>query len=225
MNLLEVRDVGIAFGDRTLYQHLSFDLKAGTTLALLGPNGVGKTSLIRALLGKISTTGGKITWPQGTPRIAYVPQLRSDGPGGALSIAEFVGLSFDQGLRPWLTRSEKQQVAAVLARCNLTHLARQRMSDASGGEQQRAYLAQALIRQPELLILDESTANMDVDAKEVIMRTVADEQQRRGTTVIMVTHDLPLAGEFADAALTLSRGSDRAAYSADVPDAIGGVAS
>ena len=225
MNLLEVRDVGIAFGGRTLYQHLSFDLRAGTTLALLGPNGVGKTSLIRALLGKINITAGSITWPHDVPRIAYVPQLRSNGPGGALSITEFVGLSFDQGIRPWLSRQEKQQIAQVLERCNLTHLAKQRMSDASGGEQQRAYLAQALLRQPELLILDESTANMDVDAKEVIMQTVADEQKQRGTTVIMVTHDLPLAGEFADAALTLSRGSDQAAYSDDVPEAIGGVAS
>ena len=205
MIILDGKDIGIKFDDRWLYQKVNFQLIQGHNLALIGDNGVGKTTMIRAMLGKIPLTTGEFVWHDNVNRkIAYVPQYRPDMQAFPLRIRDFVALTFDRGLRPWLSKVEKQRLTTVLAITNLTDIADNRIDNASGGERQRAYLAQALVSNPDILILDEATANLDNVAKYALMNVVHDYQQQYQLTTIMVSHDIDIMQKYADEYLLLT---------------------
>jgi zinc/manganese transport system ATP-binding protein len=167
---------------------------------------VGKTTLVRAILGQIRLTTGQINWPAGKPVISYVPQYRAEADAFSLRIADFVALSFDHGLVPWLRRAEQGKLTAVLAQTGLTTIANRRIDTASGGERQRAYLAQALVRSPQLLILDEATANLDGKAKFSLMDLVRAQQRDRQLSVLMISHDPEIVRAYADTELHLQAG-------------------
>ncbi len=204
--ILSGEDVAIQMGNRRLYSGVSFALHQGEMLALTGENGVGKTTLVRAIMGQVHPVQGRIQWAQARPVMSYVPQYRAEADAFGLRIIDFVGLSFDQGFRPWLSRVEKSVLATVLAQTGLTDIATRRMDTASGGERQRAYLAQALVRQPQLLILDEATANLDVDAKFELMDAVATQQHQANLGVLLISHDPEIVARYADATLHLQAG-------------------
>lgn len=206
MMILDGKDIGIKFDDRWLYQKVNFQLNQAHNLALIGDNGVGKTTMIRAMLGKIPLTTGEFKWyDDGQHKIAYVPQYRPDMQAFPLRIRDFVGLTFDQGLRPWLSKEEKNRLQHILAITNLTSIADQRIDRASGGERQRAYLAQALVQKPNVLILDEATANLDNVAKYGLMDVVAAYQENYQLTTIMVSHDIDIMQRYADEYLLLTK--------------------
>lgn len=206
MIILDGKDIGIKFDDRWLYQKVNFRLEQGHNLALIGDNGVGKTTMIRAMLGKVPLTTGEFIWHDDSNRkIAYVPQYRPDMQAFPLRVSDFVALTFDQGLRPWLSKLEKQRLTAILAITNLTEIADQRIDNASGGERQRAYLAQALVQNPDILILDEVTANLDNVAKYALMDVVKNYQHQYQLTVIMVSHDIDIMKKYADEYLLLTK--------------------
>lgn len=211
MPLLELQNISMTFDKRTLYKGVNWQLHAGKTHALLGENGVGKTTLVRIILGRLRPSGGQVLWPQGQPRYAYVPQGRTSATQFGLSIRAFVALSFDSGWRPWLTAAEKQALDEVLAACVLSSIADNRIAAASGGERQRAYLAQALLRQPQLLILDEATASMDPVSKEQMMQVIQTYQRQHQASVLMISHDIPLVREYADDYLLLTADGGTAA--------------
>lgn len=202
--------VGIAFGDRWLYREVDFELRKKRVLAVIGDNGAGKTTLIRALLGQQSLTAGNLMWEDDDNVIRYVPQERPDAQNFPLQIADFVALSNDQGWRPWMTTAEKAHLAHILADTNLTKLAKQRIDLASGGERQRAYLAQALLSDPSVLILDEATANLDNVAKYELMNVVRHYRDHHDLSIVMISHDLDIIKEYADDYLLLR--SDRSEF-------------
>lgn len=204
MPLLELQNISMTFDGRTLYRDVNWQLHAGKTSALLGENGVGKTTLVRIILNRLRPSSGQVLWPQGQPRYAYVPQGRVSATQFGLSIRAFVALTFDSGWRPWLTTAEKQALDEVLAACALSSIANSRIDEASGGERQRAYLAQALLREPELLILDEATANMDPVSKEQMMQVIQTYQRQHQASVLMISHDIPLVRKYADDYLLLT---------------------
>ena len=107
-------------------------------------------------------------------------------------------------MRPWLTATEKEKLSHVLADTHLTKLAISCSDTASGGERQRAYLAQALVQKPNVLILDEATANLDNVAKFELMDVIRDYQTHHEITVIMVSHDLEIIQRYADDYLLLT---------------------
>jgi len=206
MTILTGSNVGIQFGERWLYRAVDFKLEQGRVLALIGDNGVGKTTLLRAILGQLTVTSGQLDWqvPTQARQISYVPQYRPDMQAFPLRISDFVALSFDKGLVPWLRKAEREKLQHVLADTNLTRLARARIDTASGGERQRAYLAQALVQEPNVLILDEATANLDNVAKYELMDVIHDYQQHHQLSVIMVSHDLEIIKQYADDYLLLT---------------------
>jgi len=211
MTILTGSNVGIQFGERWLYRAVDFKLEQGRVLALIGDNGVGKTTLLRAILGQLTVTSGQLDWqvPTQARQISYVPQYRPDMQAFPLRISDFVALSFDKGLVPWLRKAEREKLQHVLADTNLTRLARARIDTASGGERQRAYLAQALVQEPNVLILDEATANLDNVAKYELMDVIHDYQQHHQLSVIMVSHDLEIIKQYADDYLLLTpKGSE-----------------
>lgn len=185
-----------------MIDNLSFDVNEGDFLVVVGDNGVGKTTLIRTLLKLLPAQDGSITYADRL-RIGYVPQFRNLDDEYPLSIRDFVALNLPMRLVPWISKKEHDQVERILRLTNLTAIADRPMGLASGGEKQRAYLAQALLTDPQLLILDESTASLDNDMKYELLNVVARFQQS-GLSVIFVTHDWDLAAQYGTRFLRLT---------------------
>ncbi|KRM94766.1 metal ABC transporter ATP-binding protein [Lentilactobacillus senioris] len=200
--MLSVNDLAINFGSTTVFDHLSFQVDQGDFLAVIGVNGVGKTTLIKTILGQLKPTAGTIeTNPQ--LKIGYVPQFRNLDSEYPLTIADFVSLNFTGWKLPWLSKKERQRVQTVIKQLELTPIANRPLGRASGGEKQKAYLAQALVAEPNLLILDESTASLDPTTKQELLRVVKDLNQRLGLTIIFISHDMELVNEYPNKYLWL----------------------
>lgn len=203
MKILTGNQIGINLDGRWLYRDVNFAVQEHQVLALLGENGVGKTTLLKALMQEINLTEGNFEWAKKDAEIAYVPQYRSDMQAFPLNIKEYIGLSFDRGWRPWLSRTEKAWLQHIIKDTKLDQIAKRRIDQASGGEKQRAFLAQALLKNPDVLILDEATANLDQSAKFELMDVVKHYRDHHNLSVIMVSHDLEIIQGYADDYLRL----------------------
>jgi zinc/manganese transport system ATP-binding protein len=200
--ILTVKNLTMKFDTKTVFEDLNFDLKEGSMTALLGPNGTGKTTLINILMKLLSPTSGSFQFKNDV-KLGYVPQFRNIDAEYPLSIKAFVGLN-----APLIkTGKVKQQIQHELEETHLTSIQNTRMGEASGGQKQRAYLAQALLDQPNMIILDEATASLDPVAKEELMKLIKHLNQKHGMTVLFVTHDVPLARKYMDEYLYLNHGT------------------
>ncbi len=194
MAIVSVEDLTVAYGNHQVIKDLSFTINEGDFLVVVGENGVGKTTLVRALLGLIKPRSGEINIPTGI-RIGYVPQFRNLDEEYPLSVRDFVSLNCRPRLIPWLSKKERARVDRLIRLTDLTRIADRPLGLASGGEKQRAYLAQALLRDPQLLILDESTASLDNEMKYELLDLVTRFQQN-GLSVMFITHDWDLARNY-----------------------------
>ena len=194
MTVVSVDDLTVAYGNHTVIDHLSFTINEGDFLVVVGENGVGKTTLVRSMLGFLKPKSGAIIIPSNT-KIGYVPQFRNIDEEYPLSIRDFVALNTEPRLLPWLTKKERNRVDRMIRENNLIKIAERPLGLASGGEKQRAYLAQALLPNPNLLILDESTASLDNEMKYELLDLVTRFQQQ-GLSVMFVTHDWELAQHY-----------------------------
>lgn len=192
--ILSIDDLSLAYGDHQIINDLSIEVNSGDFLVIVGENGVGKTTLVKAILGELTPRDGEITLGNNV-KIGYVPQFRNLPNDYPLSIRDFVALNLPNSLRPWLTKKEQHRVNRVLRQTDLVGLEHQSLGLASGGEKQRAYLAQALIARPQLLIMDESTASLDNEMKYQLLDLVVKFQQN-GLSVIFITHDWDLAKRY-----------------------------
>lgn len=181
----------LGYGSHVVIQDLSFAVNQGDFLVIVGENGVGKTTLVRSLLGFLEPQQGTISKQVGL-KIGYVPQFRNLDTEYPLSIRDFVALNLPPTIRPWLSHRERQKVQQTLEQTKLADIADRPLGLASGGEKQRAYLAQALLASPQLLIMDESTASLDNEMKFELLDLVSHFQQR-GLSVMFITHDWELA--------------------------------
>ncbi|MCH3921989.1 metal ABC transporter ATP-binding protein [Limosilactobacillus sp.] len=194
MAVVSVEDLNVAYGSHQVITNLSFTVNEGDFLVVVGENGVGKTTLIRALLGLLKPRSGEINIPAQT-KIGYVPQFRNLDEEYPLSVRDFVSLNCPPRLIPWLSKKERAKVDRIIRLTDLTAIADRPLGLASGGEKQRAYLAQALLQDPELLILDESTASLDNEMKYELLDLVT-KFQENGLSVMFITHDWDLARHY-----------------------------
>lgn len=200
--ILKVRDLTMKFDTKTVFQKLNFDLQKGSMTALLGPNGTGKTTLISILMRLLIPTAGYFKF-DASVRLGYVPQFRNIDAEYPLSIKSFIGLN-----APLLkTRQVKTEIEREITETHLNNIENTRMGEASGGQKQRAYLAQALLDHPNMIILDEATASLDPVAKEELMKLIKHLNQQHGMTVLFVTHDVPLAKQYMTDYLYLNHGT------------------
>lgn len=204
MGIIQTQDFGIRYGEKVILAHASIDVPEGRFFAVLGENGAGKTSFIKALIGQNQQINGQIQL--NTKKVGFVPQFRDITRDYPLSIAEFVGLNYNQGWRLWLNKQERAAVFAALKRLDLSDMADKRLGLASGGQKQRAFVAQALVQQPDLLILDESTASLDHEHKVALLQTIKQLQRETQLTVLFITHELKLVSQFADGYLFFENG-------------------
>lgn len=194
MSIVTVNDLTVAYGNHQVIDNLSFNINQGDFLVVIGENGVGKTTLVRSMLGFIKPQKGEIIISPQT-KIGYVPQFRNIDQEYPLSIRDFIALNVQHSFLPWLRTSERQRVDEIISQTNLQKVADRPLGLASGGEKQRAYLAQALLSNPSLLILDESTASLDNEMKYELLDLVTRFQQQ-GLSVMFVTHDWGLAQHY-----------------------------
>lgn len=207
---IRVTDLGVSLSGRQVLTGINFEVPVSSWTAILGPNGAGKTTLLRALLGHQAHTGEvrfnqpNVGTPTHTPNIAFVPQ-RPEIPA-FMTVAEYVAL----GRAPrdgWgAPKAQGQQtIARVLQQLDLTALAAQQLTKLSGGEQQRAVLARALVQEPDILLLDEPTTGLDLHHRAALMDLI-EGARRDGLTVISTLHDLTLAAAYAQHSVVLQRG-------------------
>lgn len=194
--MLEVRDLRVDLGAHTVLHDVSLSVASGEVLALLGSNGSGKSTLVRAATGVIPFQGGSVTI-FGTPlgprapldRVGYVPQRVSAASGIVATACEVVqsGLLGRRRFRPG--RGAHARAAEALELVGLAAAAERPVTELSGGQQQRVLIARALVRQPELLVLDEPVAGVDLPSQEAFARSL-ERLVADGTTVVVVLHEL-----------------------------------
>ncbi|MCC6464861.1 MAG: metal ABC transporter ATP-binding protein [Planctomycetes bacterium] len=199
--LLELEQVTVRAGGRALVEDVSFRLERAQLAALIGPNGAGKTTVLRAILGAVPYAG-RITL---RGRAGYVPQRLDYDRALPLTVLEFLGLSLQR--RPLmfgLSRQTRRRALELLELVGAAGLARNSLGRLSGGELQRVLLASALQDKPELLLLDEPAAGVDLEG-EATFHELIQAQVRRGATVLLVSHDLSVVSEITDHVICLNR--------------------
>lgn len=207
---LHVHHVSLRYGDAPILEDVSFDLAAGEFLAIVGPNGAGKSTLVKVALGlKTPQKGHALIFgqPAGVEpkRTGYVPQLKTFDRTFPATAEELVITGLRQSW-PARVRLEESEVAMeALERVGAGALARRPLARLSGGELQRAYLARALVRRPELVLLDEPATGVDFLAEHDLYDLLESYQADTGATVVMVTHDLSAARYHASQVLVLNR--------------------
>lgn len=213
---LEVKDAKFSYkADKVLFSNLSFDLNPGQILAIMGPNGIGKTSLIRAICGFESLNEGEITfdgknlkaydkkefWEQ----VSYIPQKREAA--FAYTGLDMVVFGLAGKIGPFGNPSKNDYKKAIktMEDLEISHLADKLSSKLSGGEVQMLIIARALVKNPRLLILDEAESGLDFKNQLKIITTLKDLAKKKGLTVIFNTHYPNYALKIADKVLILRK--------------------
>jgi zinc transport system ATP-binding protein len=201
VNALEVRDLSVSFGKTEVFRALSFDVAEGSSLAVIGPNGSGKTVRFQALIGAVPSNGS-IRWRDDV-RIGYVPQK--------LDIARDLPVNGRDLYRAKAeVTKDPEDAAEAFRRVGLEADARTPIGALSGGQFQRLLLAVALVGKPNVLLLDEPTAGIDAPGQERLNELVRRIQTERGLTVLLISHDLSVVYRYADNVLCL--GHERASF-------------
>lgn len=193
-----LRGAALNYGSRTVWSHLDLDVAPGEFLAVLGPNGSGKTSLLRVLLGGQPLSGGTATVAGGKPgkgnrRIGYIPQQRTFDPSVTMRGRDLVGLGLDGhvwGLGALRRGERRRRVDAALAEVGATGFASNPVGLLSGGEQQRLRVAQALVGDPDVLLCDEPLLSLDLAHQRIVSELIDTRRRTAGTAVLFVTHEI-----------------------------------
>jgi zinc transport system ATP-binding protein len=202
---IEFERVNLTLGATTILEDVSFNVRAGTIHCIVGANGGGKTSLVRSLLGQMPHSGHiKIHWRESRV-IGYVPQTLDFDKSLPITVGDFMAMATQR--RPvflGVSRARRALIDATLEKLGLPGKRKTKLGSLSGGERQRVLLAQALIPEPALLVLDEPTTGLDVAGKQILERTIV-EFVKAGGTVIWINHDIAQVGELADALTYIDR--------------------
>lgn len=195
--VVSLRGAGLRFGDRTLWSKLNLDVCPGEFLAVLGPNGSGKTSLLKALLGQQELTEGTISINdhpvrRGDRQIGYIPQQKLIPAGTPMRARDLITLGVN-GHRfgvPRSRRGEKERVDELLAAVGAELYADEPVGSLSGGEQQRLRVGQALAADPSILLCDEPLLSLDLHHQRGVSELIDARRREAGTAVLFVTHDV-----------------------------------
>ena len=197
--VLTLRDAGVRLGGRWVWRDVALDVPTGELVAILGPNGAGKSTLLKAILGLQPLAEGELTVlgkpvRRGDRTIGYLPQRRSFDSDLRIRGLDLVRLGLDGAQwgfpLPFGNAHAMRQVHAVVERVGASAYAHRPIGELSGGEQQRLLIAEALIAEPRLLLLDEPLESLDISNQRAISALVLDICRDRDVTVLLVAHDV-----------------------------------
>ena len=187
--LIELASISAGYGRTTVLHDVSLRIEGSTFAGIVGPSGAGKTTLLRVLLGLIDPSSGTRTTSAGL-RVAYVPQLETVDWKFPVTVFECVLMArTEHRVWPWPSAQERVAVAAVLERLGIADLADRHIRELSGGQQQRMFLARALLREPQVLLLDEPTSGVDINTRHDVLHLLGD-LHADGMAIVLTTHDL-----------------------------------
>lgn len=192
--LIETTGLSIRYGGATALQGVDMTVSAGEILTIVGPNGSGKTSLLRALIGAITPSTGRVTRKDGL-RIGYVPQKLAIDPTLPLTVARFLSLP---------VRRDAASTTAALIRAGAAGLDSRQMTELSGGQFQRVLLARALLEEPDILVLDEPTTGLDQPGSAEFYQQIDTLRGEIGCAVVMVSHELHVVMSASDRVICLN---------------------
>lgn len=212
MELLKLTDVSVGYEGKPVASHLSLTLNEGDYLCIVGENGAGKSTLMKTLLNLRAPIEGSIVFSDAIARneIGYLPQqtqVQRDFPATVWEVV-LSGCLNRSGLRPFYTKAQKQTAEDWIARLDITDLKKRSYRALSGGQQQRVLLARALCATKKLIVLDEPVAGLDPIVTADLYTLIQRINRENGITVIMVSHDIGAALQYATHILQVSGDSN-----------------
>lgn len=216
MKVLEIENINLQYGTGEILKKVSFDTQKGDFISIIGPNGSGKTSLLKAIAGITPICGGeirlhqkdisKISRKEMARQIAVVPQQNLESSLFTVMETVLMGRTPHLSLVGIETQHDYEQARSAMRFTDVEHLAERRISELSGGERQRVTIARAICQEAEIILLDEPTSALDfshqVRIMDLMQRMIEDKQ----TTIIMISHDLNLSAMYSNRILVLKDG-------------------
>jgi len=194
MNLVTVEDLSVSYGARTVLSHVSLAVEKGEIVTIVGPNGSGKTSLLRAIIGAVKPDQGQVSRGEGV-KIGYVPQKLHIDETLPITVARFLKLPGGVAAA---------QIDQALAQAGVPDLAKSQLSQLSGGQFQRVLLARALIGTPDILLLDEATQGLDQRGSASFYKQIEQVRQKTGCAILMISHELHVVMSASDRVICLN---------------------
>lgn len=193
--LIQLHQIDLNFKQRQILNQVSFSVNRGEILTIIGPNGAGKSCLLKIILGLYSATKGHCTYAPGL-KIGYMPQKLSLDSSLPLTVKRFLTLAVS---------SKQRSPESALAKVGAHLLLNAPVQSLSGGEFQRVLLARALLRQPDLLVLDEPAQGVDLQGQQSLYRLLSQMRNEEGFAILMVSHDLHFVMAQTDRVLCLNQ--------------------
>jgi zinc/manganese transport system ATP-binding protein len=206
--VLQIRHLALGYPDLTLIRQLSVDIETGTTLAVLGANGSGKSTFVKMLLGLMPPLSGRLAWPKGRPRaIGYLAQMTEFDRRFPVRVRDLAAMGAWRGYGLWsgLDRFRRDRVAAALNEAGVLQIADEPLHTLSGGQLQRALFARVILQDAPLILLDEPFAAVD-QTTAVHLLSIIDRWRDEGRAIVLVVHDLSSVLDHCSHALLLGGG-------------------
>ena len=194
MSLIEVENLSVQYGKKTVLRDVSLAIEPREIVTIVGPNGSGKTSLFKAIIGSLAAAKGKVTKRPGL-RIGYVPQRLQIDPTLPITVERFLRLT---------GRVERSACRTALEAAGVPDLLKSQMSALSGGQFQRVLLARALIEEPDVLLLDEATQGLDQSGSAAFYQQIETVRNATGSAILMISHELHVVMSASDRVICLN---------------------
>jgi zinc/manganese transport system ATP-binding protein len=211
--IVVAENLAAGYIDRTIWRDANFSVDKGEFVAIIGPNGAGKTTLFRLLLGLQRPVGGSVRVfgaepKRGSPRIGYVPQQHVIDEESHIESLELVrlGLSGKRWGFSFFSQDDSKAALNALAGVGGNELAHRPLAELSGGELQRIFLAEALVSNPDLLLLDEPLSNLDMRRERDLLRLVNDVVRSRGVAALLIAHNINPLLPYLDKVIYIANG-------------------
>ncbi len=208
-SLLAAKSLGVRYGNFWALRQVSFGISDGDATAIIGPNGGGKSTLLKTLLGLIPPNEGEVVSSAEKPRIGYVPQKLAFDLSFPITVGEFLSVCLPE-TSFWfggINRKYRKKIEATLDKTGAKNTLQQTLGSLSGGQLQRVLIAAALLRNPKILFLDEPSASIDRKGTEELLQLLQELHTKEGVSLLFVSHDLHFVSRLANQVLCLNQTS------------------